>query len=506
MSLNLGVGIDFDNNGTQYQQVGLNNLNVDLDGQRQVCLSATVDLTKRPILSEVRLEPVGNQPFVSNAMIDRGLRTSTVQGLTGYTPETLEVLKITALPPLARYFRPSLENAIAKVLSTTFETTVSGYLSGLNPSDSMVSELGVGNLAVKKYAELLDCSMMKRERATIPANHACYTNLFPGRISDHYSLRNLPSVENAVQMLSETMARNSNVTSEALKQRLAGFSDRMNRLGLASLYNSRINPILNQITATQSRSTLMSGIELVGDLSNSSQLSVGFCLPEICNKEAPSAHENRSIPNCPIQTYVDINELNNLMQAMYDSGRLCHRGQGDFVPQRNSRGEVLRDNGGLARGNGCLFAVEEDPKGLRCYLNGPPKMEFDRASNRYQVKLKTQECFRDAVFAGQGKVGGDIDFTIGFTPSICNGGDFCLENGQASWNIVPGTARYALRDSSFLNSIVRNRIDDNLKEMVSSTLRFPLTSGQGPLSNIPVVPEGRIDAGEGYFGACLKIR
>lgn len=370
----------------------------------------------------------------------------------------------------------------------------------------MISELGVGNIAVKKYVDLLDCALLKSERKRIPADHACLTTNYSGSNTQFMTQNTLPTPERAATRLRETMARNSNVTSESIRRRLADFGPRMGRLNLSNVYNRDVAPIITQIQATQSNSTLMSGIELVGGLSGDSQLNVGFCLPEICERERPSPHEGKSIPNCPIQTYVDINELNNLMKAMYDSGRLCHRGRGDFVPERNARGEVQRDNSGLARGQGCLLAVEEEPDGLRCYLNGPPELKYDQASRRYNVSLKTKECFRGGVFAGMGKIGGDIDFNIGFTPSICNGGDFCLENGQANWNVVPGTARYALRDSSWLNGIVRKQIDANLKEIISTSLRFPLSSTQGPLSNIPVIPEGRVDMGDGYFGACLKIR
>jgi hypothetical protein len=448
-------------------------------------------------------------------MIDRALRGAAVSGLSGYTPETLEIMKMTGLPPMARHFRPTIENAVAGVLSKTFETTVAGYISGLTenkgptrvdtPADSMVSELGVGNIAVKKYVDLVECSIMKKEGKQIPAGHACLTTNYSGSNTVLYNQRSIPSPERAVARLKDTMARNSNVTSESIKSRLAALEDKMRRLNLSSLFQREISPIINQIAATQSNSTLMSGIELVGQLSSNSQLSVGFCLPDICDQQRPSTHEGRSIPNCPIQTYVDINEVNNLLKAMYDSGRLCHRGRGDFVPERDSRGRIVRDHG-LARGQGCLFAVEDDEDGLRCYLNGPPTLKYDPATRRYNVDMKTRECFRGGAFIGLGKIGGDINFNIGFTPSICNGGDFCLENGDAKWSVVPGTAQYALRDSSWLNSIVRNRIDSNLKEIVSKSIRFPLSSTQGPLANIPVAPDGRVDMGEGYFGACLKIR
>ena len=515
LSLGISLGIDFENRTQTFQSIGLNKLELDLDGPREVCLSANVDFSRSPVLSGVRLENVTQQPFVSNAMIDRSIRSATVTGLTGYSPETLEIIKLSGFPPMARHFRPRIEDAFANVLSTTFETTVAGYLSGISgnsgpsrldtPADSMISELGVGNLAIKKYVDLLDCSLMKKEKKIIPADNPCLTTNYSSSNTTLFNQTSIPTPERAAQRLREAMGRNENVTSESLRRRVVGLAPRFTALNLSPLYEREIAPLAQQISAAQTNSTLTSGIEMMGQLNQNSQLSVGFCLPEICDQERPSSHEGRNIPNCPIQTYVDINELNNLMRAMYHSGRLCHRGRGDFVPERGSRSEILRENG-FARGSGCIFAIEEDPDGLRCYLNGPPTMAFDPATNKYNVSLKTRECFRGGAFIGQGKIGGDIDFNIGFTPSICNGGDFCLENGSAAWNVVPGTARHALRESSWLNSIIRRKIDSNLREMVSSSMRFPLSSTQGPLSNIPLVPEGRVDMGDGYFGACLKIR
>lgn len=514
MEVGLGVGIEFNNGNPRYGTIGLDNLDLKLDGPRRVCISATVDFNRTPILGDLQMTPQGSDPFVSNAMIDAALRSSRVSGLTGYTPQTLEVLKLTGLPPLARHFRPSLETAIAGVLSSTFETSIQSYLTGFSnaaapsrvdtPSDSLVSELGVGNFSVKKYVDLLECSVLKQERARIPGDHACLNTPYPGS-SKPLTVEKIPSPDKAAQRLQEAMDRNTNVTSETLRKRLEDLGPRLEALRLKSLYDSRIAPLLGRIRSAQSESTLMSGIELVGSLSNNSQLTVGFCLPELCNKETPSAHENRSIANCPIQAYVDINELNNIMASMYQSGRLCNRGRGDFVPERNDRGEILRDKG-FARGEGCVMAIEDDPDGLRCYLNGAPTLKFDPQTQRYNVNLRTKECYRGGVFIGQGKIGGDIDFNIGFTPSICNGGDFCLGNGNAEWSVAPGTARYALRDSSWFNGIVKKTIDKTLSSVVSETLRFPVSSTQGPLANVPLAPEGRVDIGEGYFGACLEIK
>ena len=191
------------------------------------------------------------------------------------------------------------------------------------------------------------------------------------------------------------------------------------------------------------------------------------------------------------------------MQAMYADGRMCHRGQGDFVPELNSRGEQVYNNR-FAQGQGCVFQMEEKENGLKCYLNGAPELNFDQASGRYVFSLRTQHCYRGPVFLGQGRIGGDINFNISYNPNICENGVLCLQDGQAQWNVVPGTERYALRDGSFLNGIVYDQINSQLTEMISDTVRIAFTDGI--LSNIPIRAGAQLDRGEGYFGVCLDVR
>lgn len=140
---------------------------------------------------------------------------------------------------------------------------------------------------------------------------------------------------------------------------------------------------------------------------------------------------------------------------------------------------------------------------MRCYLNGAPKIVFDGSRNGYKVLLNTKDCFRGSVALGQGKIGGDINFEIAFTPTICGGGDFCLSKPDAQWNVVPNSARFALRESSFLNGMVKKTIDGKLNQMIGETIRIPLMGGTGMMANLPVIPEGRVDTGDGFFGACL---
>ncbi len=515
LDLSIGIGIDFDQNmGVSYDRLGLSNLKLNLDSPREVCMSAKINLAASPQISEIKVETPAGQTFVSDEMINDGLAEAVPYGLNGYTPETLNRLRVTAIPPIARHFRGTIEDAVKLSLGQTFELQLATMLGTSNangsstvslPADSIITELGVANMAVKKYVDLMECSITKAERGTIPADSSCLTlKFFPrNRI---LRLQDIPTPEQAVAILTQQMARYDQVTSESLKARLEALRPRLTALNKASLYNSGIQPLVTNIVANRPDSPLLQGLSLITGLSRGgTHTAIGLSLPKICNTEAPSPHVGHSIEGCPIQTYIDLEEMNNVLAAMYQSGRLCHSGRGDYTPERRANGRQVYNNDDSPRGQGCLFAIEEDPDGMRCFLNGAPKLKFDPATNGYKVDFKTKDCFRGGVFAGIGKIGGDINFEIGFTPNFCDG-DFCIENGTANWNVVPGTARYALRDSSFLNGIVRGEIDKQLTKVLGETIRIPLSRSQGPLANVPLVPDGRVDTGPGYFGACLKYR
>lgn len=500
LDLTAGVDLEFAKDPVvNYENLGIGKLHLELDGKREVCMSAKFDLSNPAPISDIKFERM-NGNFVSDAMISKALNGSEIHGLTGYTPATLNVLKYSIAPPIARYFRPTLEDAVQKALATSFQTQVSTYITKLNSpstvntaSNSMISEMGVANIAVRKYVDQMECSLMKLEKKPIPTD-PCGPKA-----------KDIPKPEKAAQTLREQMDRYEQVTSESIRAQVAGFQDRMKALGLEKLYNNQLKPIEKKISDAQLKTNVINGVQIVGSIGKSESMNgVGIALPDICDITNPSPHADKSIPNCPIQTYIDINELNRLMDAMYKSGRLCHTGKGDYVPELNNKGEIVRNDDGSPRGTGCFFAIEEDKDGMRCFLNGAPQLKYDEKTKGYAISLKTKECFRGAVILGQGKVGGDINFDIGYTPSICGNGDFCLQDGVAQWNVVPGTARYALKDSSWLNGIVKGTVDKKLKEIISQTIRIPLSSGEGPMSKIPLEAEGRIDKGPGYFGACLK--
>lgn len=505
LEITAGVDLEFAKDPVvQYEKLGIGNLKIDLDSKREICMSTKIDVTSDKPVSEIKFEQM-NGNFISDGMLNKALSGSELHGLSGYSPATLSILKMTALPPIARYFRPTLEEAVQKSLATTFETKISDYVKEFSskkspstiatPTNSVLSEMGVGNLVVKKYVDLLECSVLKYQQKQIPSEHACLSTVYPGK-KNPMKLKEIPTPQEAHAKLRDSMNKNENVTSEALKGRL---------LELDKDMNGSLRPIIDRIANAQLKSTLLNGVQIMTNVGSGNSLTgIGVALPDICDVLNPSTHAGRSIPNCPIQTYVDIEELNKLLGVMYKTGRLCNKGSGDYIPELNSKGEQVRNSDGSPRGSGCLMAVEEDEDGFRCFLNGAPKLNFDSKTGGYKINLSMKECFRGPVMLGQGKVAGDINFEIGYTPTICGQGDFCLENGQAEWSVVPGTARYALKESSFFNGIVRRTVDKKLNEVIGQTVKLPLSSGEGPMSKIPLEAEGRIDKGPGFFGACLK--
>ena len=513
--LEVGVGIEVEfaeEGGVNYDKMGLDDLSVKLDRPRKICMSAVLVMNATKPISDVRIEMTDGN-FVSDDMITKAAQAATVNGLTGYSPAAVNTLKLIGLPPLARHFRPTIEGAISKALANSFESQLitmigrdgpQGISSITVPSDSMVSEIGVGNFGVKKYVDLIECSVMKAQGIVIQPEAPCLNQPYPMK-GRNLKASEIPPPQLAAQLATDEMAKYDHVTSDAIRMRLIALGPQLGVLGLGDLYNRKISPIVNNITAQQrGDGSLAQGIRLVTQLNEGgSHTALGVKIPKICNTEMKSPHDGHSISNCPVQAYVDLEELNRLMDVMYKTGRLCHRGQGDYTPKRDNRGNQVYDGAGAPQGTGCLLQIEDSPAGMRCYLNGPPRLRFDEVSKGYKFEMKTKDCYRGPVIAGQGKIGGDINFDIGFVPSFCKG-DFCLDQGKANWNVVPGSARYALRDSSFLSGMVKSTIDAKISDVLKDSIRIPLN--QGPLGTVPLEAEGRVDKGKGYFGACLKYR
>ena len=98
----------------------------------------------------------------------------------------------------------------------------------------------------------------------------------------------------------------------------------------------------------------------------------------------------------------------------------------------------------------------------------------------------------------------NINFTFPFKPDVCDEGDFCLKNIDPQWEVVQGKERFALRDGSFFNGMVKDKIDEQLREQIGDTFRLKLSGSGGKLSSIPFEAEGRVDRGRGFLSSTVK--
>lgn len=508
LDVDLNVLIDMKKDPVvDYQSIGLEGLELRMNEARRVCVSADLDLTSSTPISNVKIEKMQDR-FVSNNMIDRAVENASLKGLDGYSEGSRRVFRLSVLKPMARHFQDSIEGSIQISLASAFEEKLATYYSDFTsvkgpyaietPQSSFVSELGVSNMMVSKYADLLECSILKSRGESI-SNQKCLSLSYSFG-SDPLKEKQVPNIKKAVNHLKTQFNNYDNITSETLKNKLQSLKSKLGD----SQFKKDIVPLIETIARNQQNSRFMGGIELFTNFQNQQRnQSLGVGLQGICNTEANSPHLGKSMAGCAMQVYVDTNEFNRLIKMMYEDGRMCHRGRGDFVPQLDSSGEQVY-KGGFAQGSGCELALEEKANGMRCYLNGPPQLEFDPVTKKYKLDMKTKECYRGPVFAGQGRLGGDIDFEISYNPSVCEGGDLCLQDGTADWNVVPGTARGALRGSSFLNGIVHNTINEQLTSMLSDTMR--LSFSEGVLANLPIKGGSKVDRGTGFFGLCLELK
>lgn len=511
MALSVGVQVEFEKTNISYPNIGFENLNMNLDHTEEVCMVATLNPGKVPPLSDVIIESKGN--FVSNKMIKDTLKAAKFTGLDGVPEGFLNSLKANVLPAFGMQFRPTLEEAIKKSLSQTFEKQLGNWMGGNFSSaaasgnetssvSTLMSELGAANMSFKKYVDLLECSVLKKKKVSIPATHACLTSTYPFG-GDNLKLKEIPKPEKAAKILREQAARFDQVSSESLRLRLENLESEFHALGLKKDFSETVRPVLDQIRANQAQPTFSNGFALLTELGKNG-LGLKGVVPGICDEANPSPHSGRFMEACPIQAYLDLDELNNVFEEMFNSGRLCHQGRGPFVPQLDSKGKQAFDKKDAPLGSGCKLVFEEKEGGFSCFLGEPPKFDYDSATGAYKILMPTKQCFRGGVFIGLGKIGGDINFTIPFTPSICEEGDFCLKDIAPEWEVEKESARHALKDDAFLYGIVKKKIDKQLSEQLGGTFRLKLSGSGGKLSSIPFEAEGRVDRGRGFFGACLQ--
>lgn len=522
LKLNMGIRLGLDTSGTTLPDSGIDikNISPTLDGPRDVCLSATVSLGSPTPVANLKVMTEGSSPFISDEMIREASRKLSIGGLSGYPADQLEKVQGEIIPVIFQPLRQTVEDAVKTSLGTVFESEINklagqmaGNSSHLVSSRDLSSELGISNLQMRNQLARTECAALKEAKRPIPPAHPCIG-------LDHYGTTittdfSSPSINELMDL--KRVTAGLPITSENMKQRL---------IALKELIRARhdvygrpddpphfkqawlearekeiqefIDPLIDSISKNQLESQIFNFIEISNQLQNgSNSRNVGVSVPEICSDTRPSPHARREIKDCPVQAYMDLNEMNQVLDRMWKAGRLCHKGRGPFVAS-----ETKYDNDGRPNGNGCYFEVA----GMGCYLHNPPQINFDLKTKKYKTSVKLKSCFRGPVMLGLGKLGGDFNIDFSFTPKACNGGDFCMDNPDVKWSVVPGSERFALRPSSPLNGIVESSIQNAINGAIGDAIRIPMASSVGPLASVPLEAEGRVDTGPGFFGACLRLR
>lgn len=529
LKMNTTLALDVSNTNLPDNAIEVTDINPVLDSPRELCVNADINIGSANPVANLRITNPDNTPFISDAMIRTASQKLNIRGISGYAAIDLEAIKSEVVPVLFQPIRDSVEKAVQESLSKVFNEKIQQVIepltnsSGLTTSvssNSFISELGLTNIQVKNQLAKTECAYLKAAGREIPPKHACIGLSHFGSPID----QNFDSSAFIERVTLVSMMEGKKITSESIKQRLMALKEIMREEKMSEILtkdrepeelerslrwhrerieediSSEIDPLIEQITNAQLETQLFNFVKIQNQINGDSN-SIGLMLPEICS-ERPSPHAGRKIRNCPIQVYADLNEFNKVLAKMWNTGHLCMKGGGEFVPERDERGRQAYNKEGkpLVR-NGC----EINLNGMSCYVKSPPEIKYDSRHRRYKVDLKLTNCYRGPVFLGIGKFGGDFNIGFNFEPKACENGDFCMENPQASWSIVPGTERFDLRESSFFDKMIKDKINDAVTNAVKDTIRIPMASGVGPLGNVPLQAEGRIDSGPGFFGVCLEV-
>jgi hypothetical protein len=515
LSLTMATAIQLDAAATQLSDrtLTVSNINPTLDQPREVCLSAKVNFAGTEPLQDVRFE-VQNGVIFSDNMLREMAGQVRVDGLGGYAASDLQAIQGEVLPVLVQPMRTSIEEGLKKSLSDVLAQQVRTSVAELRTqadsgrslrvdAASVMSEMSLANVRALDAVAVLECATLQRLGQRIPADHSCIglpkPDLSEGTITPNTELSYFFSRSDFGFALNQSADGATNVTSESIRQRLSRIKAQLATLNLDTDWDIRdIQRYMDAISLAQTNANLPRYVELQANLSNA-MTGVGLSLPDICDANNPSAHEGRSIPNCPIQVYTDLKDMNALLRKMWENGQMCESGRGPFVPERNSAGQPLFYSNGAAQGSGCFMNMS----GLGCYMKEPPQLRLIPGTSRYATSVKLEKCFHNGFF-GIGKFGGDLNINFSFKPKACHNGDFCVDSPKVDWKVVPGTAQFALQSGAAFNETVMNALNRGITEGLGQTIRLPLASATGVLGDVPLKSEGRVDVGAGYFGACLK--
>lgn len=526
LALTLATKFEFDTSGTNLPESSLTVSNIagELDQPKDICASATIDLSSNHPIQNVRIIPQSTGPFISDQVIRAAARNVKVTGLSGYNQRELDRVVPELLPVIVHPLRQTLELSIAEALGHVLEEQVSIYLNQIDDnslvlnSEAFMSELSFTPPELWANVAFHECRQLVLAGKSIPANHACI-----GQEVTFFSRAGRSSIENdkikitsdarffyEVSTLGANMtspqSRWGNVVSENFRKKLLSLRQMLENNELSpdltpeegrkvlqerrNLLEGSIKPFITMIEAKRVKDALFPNVEIQGDLAPGVQRELGIALPGICSQTAPSSFNGASIPNCPIQAFVDLNQFNRVLTTLWEKGRICDGGQGAYV------------QGSDAWPNGCVLPTNV----IYCKLNAAPQLKYLGASGRYSTNIQLRNCTKNILPFGMfgASIGGDFNATLTFKPKACHNGDFCIDQPQVTWNVVRGSEQGWLKDP-VMRAQVTKAIDKSINEAMSKAFRIPFASAtSGFMAEIPLKAEGRTKSGAGYFGVCLK--
>lgn len=516
LALTLATKFEFDTHGTRLPENSLtvSNITGELDQPKEICASASIDLSSHNPIKNVKIIPQTTGPFISDQVIRAAAKNVKVTGLSGYTQRELDAVVPELLPVIVHPLRQTLELSIAKALGNVFEEQVANYLNQIDDnslklsSEVFMSELSFTPPDLIANVAFQECRHLVLSGKSIPANHACIgqdvvffhrlhqTSIENEKIKITSDARFFYEVSTLGMDMTYPHTRWGHVVSERFRKKLVGLRTLLESTELSQdltaeegrkilqerrrLLDRSINPFIAMIEAKRLKDALFPNVEIQGDLSPGVQREIGLAIPGICSPTAPSSFEGASIPNCPIQAFVDLNQFNRVLSTLWERGRICDGGQG--------------------------LECRLPTNMINCKLHAAPELKYLGASGRYSTKIQLRNCKKDILPFGMfgASIGGDFNATLSFKPKACHNGDFCIDQPAVTWNVVKGSEAGWLKDPGMRGQITR-AIDKSINEAMSKAFRIPFASAtSGLMAEIPLKAEGRTKAGAGYFGVCLK--
>lgn len=526
LALSLSTKFEFDTSETSLPESSLtvSNISGELDQPKDICVSASIDLSSNRPIRNVKIIPQSTGPFISDQVIRAAARNVRVTGLSGYNQRELDQVVPELLPVIVHPLRQTLELSIAQALSTVLEDQVATYLNQIDDnslqinSEAVMSELSYTPAELYTNIAFHECRTLVLSGKPIPAGHACIgqevtfferggqTNITNDTIKITSDSRFFYEVSTMHADMISPVSRWGNIVSERFRKALLNLQKMLESNDLSSdltaeegrkvlqgrrrLIDGTIKPFITSIETKRMTDAIFKNVEIQGDLSPGVQREIGLAIPGICSQTSPSSFEDASIPNCPIQAFVDLNQFNRVLTTLWEKGRICDGGQGAVVPNSD------------AYPNGCVLPTNV----IYCKLNAAPQLKYLGASGRYSTNIQLRNCTKNILPFGLfgATFGGDFNATLTFKPKACHNGDFCIDQPQVTWNLVRGSAEGWLKDPAMRGQVTK-AIDKAINEAMSKSFRIPFGSAtSGLMSEIPLKAEGRTKTGAGYFGVCLK--